>query len=177
MNKDEAFIRSCARRGLSKSHTAQLLGFWPSVFPDYLKLLSLEDIEWCKPHQSLLAQQQRRDLHESRRGVPSGQNNRDRLRQYAAACHPKYAAFGVTGSLGELIKRFSTVTKTAIVYRMSKKGMTLEEALIGPRTDLRIGKKVTENHPWRQSERRSIAAYRERTGPLGSMEASPLPIH
>lgn len=171
MNKDEAFIRQCAGRNLSKSHTAQLLGFWPSVFPDYLKVLGLEDIEWCEPHKSLLAQQQRRDLHDSRRGIPQSQENRERLLRCAALHHPKYTAFGVTDTLGALVNRFGAVHKNTVVHRINKLGMTLEQALICP-AGIPKARRQPESHPWRQSERNSFTNYKDRLGRSATMEAS-----
>ncbi|MCM8743597.1 hypothetical protein [Pseudomonas koreensis] len=175
MNKDEAFIRICADRQLSKSHTAQLMGFWPSAFPGYLEALGLGDINWCDSHQSLMAQQQRRDLHESRRGAKQDyltDADRQRLRDRMRAFAPQYTAFGVTGTLPELVEKFAVVSKNSVARRINH-GMSLEEALTTPRTDIAFrASRKPDNHPWRQFEKRSVAAHRDRLARPVVSEAS-----
>lgn len=149
---DIDFIRNCAHRGLSKSHTAQLLGFWPAVFGDYLTLLGLDDIEWVAGTRSLLAMQARRESGITRSGRTQDyltDEDRERLRQQMRNRAPKYKAFGVEGTFPELVDRFSVVSKRSVLMRL-KRGMSLEAALTQPRQDQIIARQPKTNHIWKR---------------------------
>ncbi len=165
MRDEKQFIRDCAARGYSKSRTAELLGFWPSVFPEYLEVLGLSEVEWVSGHKSKSAQEARHRSGQTRKGVPQlylTDENREVLRNRIVERSPKYSAFGVTGTLSELTKTFSSVSKNTVQRRI-KIGMGIEEALKAPRGDIanRLRKRP-DHHPWRVADRISYGNFVER---------------
>lgn len=162
MKRDDAlFIRECAAKGLSKSHTAQLLRFsrWPP-FINHLASLGLTDLEWCKGANSVLAKLAREALHESNRGKTISEGHKAILRKFTAARNaqlPRYTAFGITDSLESLIKRFARVSGGAVRLRI-KNGMAVEAALTTPR----LKQKPCREHPWNQASRAGAKAHAER---------------
>lgn len=160
---DVEFIRSCAARGLSKSHTAQLLGFWPSVFPDYLVLLGLDDVEWVKGAESLLAKQARRESGLARKGRTQDyltEMDRARIRKRNNDLAPKHSAFGVVGTLSELVALFGVVTKVSVGRRI-KLGMSVEDALTTPYSRTTPPRPTTD-HIWKKYSEMSFRNYEGR---------------
>jgi hypothetical protein len=138
MSTDLDFIRDCARRGHSFNRTAQLVGFdYSYQLKSLLESLGVNDIEWPNPHRCLARQEQLARLHESRRGKPQSElfpkpciGSRHKAK--------KYTAFGVTGTLPELVSRFGKVSLQSVRYRM-KNGMSIEDALETQRQNYKKG--------------------------------------
>lgn len=163
MHDEKRFIRECAARGLSRCRTAELVGVWPCRFREYLELIGLDDVEFVVGHKSVSANEGRRRSGQTRTGVPQTyltDADRANLRQRMLDRAPKHTAFGVTATLGELVTKFSTVSKEAVRLRL-KRGMPIEDALRLPRDDLVVrARKNPEHHPWRTLERMNIDNYR-----------------
>jgi hypothetical protein len=160
----EAFIRDCAARNYSKSHTAQLLGIRPSKLNEILETLPLPKVIWAPPGKCAGAQYQRQQLHNTLRGRPQNLTNddRERLAIQCRARAPKFTAFGVTDTLPNLIKRFAKVGHNSVVRRIHK-GMDLELALATPRRDRELSlKRKPDSHPWRKMSTEGFAAHQER---------------
>jgi len=161
--RDEiAFIRECAARGLSRSHTAQLLGFWPADFIKYLDVLNIEGLQWQVGRESLLAKNQLQRVHESRRGAHISEEHKAILAKYRNTNWKQYTAFGVTGTLPALVERFGAVGYNAVLKRMTE-GMPLEQALTQPRMDQIIANRArSADHPWRKRQNREYQTYVDR---------------
>lgn len=162
MANELQFIRECAARGLSKSRTAELVGVWPTRFCEYLELIDLGDVEFVNGHRSTSANEGRRRSGQTRKGVPQTyltDADRANLRQRMLDLAPKHTAFGVTATLGELVKQFATVSKETVRLRL-KRGMSIEEALTLPRADFVVKpRKNPSSHPWRVDACMSIANH------------------
>ena len=175
MNKDEAFIRDCAARNYSKSMTASLLGMWPQQLDVLIEFLPLPKIEFAPGSQSAGAALQRSQLHASRRGVKQDyltDADRQRLRERMRERAPKHTAFGVTGTLPELIDRFAVVSRRSVLRRVKLLGLDLEKALTMPRTDRIYALSRKENHPWRKAEELSYQLHIDRQAARQSQQAS-----
>lgn len=175
MNKDEAFIRDCAARKYSKSMTARLLGMWPQQLDVLLEFLPLPKVEFVPGSQSAGAAYQRAGLHESRRGVKQDyltDADRQRLREQMRERAPKHTAFGVTGTLPELIDRFAVVSRNSVLRRMKLHSMDLEKALTAPRADWDYRLSRKENHPWRKADEFSYQLHMDRQAARQSQQAS-----
>lgn len=69
-----------------------------------------------------------------------------------------YTAFGMQASLKELVAKFSVLSRSAVIERMSR-GMTPEQALTLPAQDLIVARSRKTNHPWRRAESSSYKAH------------------
>ncbi|NNA39240.1 hypothetical protein [Pseudomonas lundensis] len=174
MNKDEAFIRDCAARKYSKSMTARLLGMWPQQLDVLLEFLPMPKVEFVPGSQSAGAAYQRAGLHESRRGVKQDyltDADRQRLRDRTREMAPKHTAFGVTGTIPELVARFGVVSLNSVRRRMKLRQMKLEQALTAPRADRDYALSRKDNHPWRKADEFSYQLHMDRQAARQSQQA------
>lgn len=152
MANEIEFVRECARKGFSRNHTANLLGFYAYQLDALIEVVGATDIEFVKGSQSVLAIQQRERIYESRTyepsegkpfGTPFGSGTAEDLEVWAkgrakglAAMKAKakaeaktYTAFGVTGTIPDLVKHFGAPVGYNSVLNRVKKGMSIEDAL------------------------------------------------
>lgn len=133
------FVRECASKGFSRNHTANLLGFYAYQLDALIEVVGATDIKFVKGSQSVLAKQQRERMYESREGKPFPYQNKQTPEQVAAfqakgcaankAKAQTYTAFGVTGTIPDLVKHFAAPVGYNSVLRRVQKGMSIEDAL------------------------------------------------
>lgn len=143
MGNEIQFVRECASKGYSRSHVSKLLGFYPYQLDALLEVVGATDIEFVKGSQSVLARQQREKMYEAREGKPFGRPfgsgtaeeleiGRKGRAKGAAATKAKaktYTAFGMTGTIPDLVKTFGAPVGTNSVRNRIQKGMNVEDAL------------------------------------------------
>ena len=130
MNTEQT-IRDCAKRGLSRAATAQVLGVSMYKMRDFLSVLP--DVEWPGRGQSI----GNRRGNESRRGRPMAHFEHARQVRLDRLTH---TVRGVTGTIPVLAKHFGVISCSVVRTRMSVEGMDLETALtMPPRPSARDG--------------------------------------
>lgn len=137
-----ALIRDYAARGLSKRETMQTLGWGEVKLNHMLDLLG--NVEWAPRSKTV----NRRLYNESMKGCrsPSQLANAAKAR---AALREKSAKTvrGFTGSVQEVIDKFSIPTSVSCVRRRLAQGMSLDDAFFTPNKAQVCGKAT--NNGWR----------------------------
>jgi hypothetical protein len=129
--KEIELIRSYAARGHSLSFTAQLLGIGHAKLG---RFVAGTDIKFVKGSQSIamkLAHTKSRGCTPpwSEEGFQAIRRGLERARERLCKRH---TAFGVTGYIPELVKRFNCPVSIESVRSRVRSGMTVEEALTVP---------------------------------------------
>lgn len=135
ISKEEVELcRIHAKRGHSLTSSSRLLGLYPQQLAALLEAAKIVDIPFAKGRQSIASRAALAALHDSRRGA-SQPNQRPEVykalargRETTRKKHMR-SAFGVTGTVKDLMENFSCELTRNGVYQRLRRGMSIEEAL------------------------------------------------
>ncbi|MBP6018761.1 MAG: hypothetical protein KA735_04665 [Burkholderiaceae bacterium] len=126
--------KSYAKRGHSLTFSSSLLGLYPQQLAALLDAAGVDDIPFAKGRQSLASKSALAALHDSLRGrsqpnrSPKGCEALARGRETNRKKHMQ-SAFGVTGTVKDLMEHFGCELTRNSVYKRLRRGMSIEEAL------------------------------------------------